>query len=110
MSLGIQNGWPESAMSVVADRLVKSGTLGKCTVSRGVYRNTKLPYFFQLSVVSVAGNQGDEGAFMANTPGVGKSALAIASVDNSVRYSEILVIDKFPDENYRKYIPTMQAK
>ena len=62
MSLGRVAGWPEAAVTTLANRLVQNGI------------------FVSLS----AGNTGDAGLFDAATPASGRNVLAVAEVDNIV--------------------------
>lgn len=39
---------------------------------------------------------------MANTPGVGRNAVAVASVDNSALYSQVLQVEEIPNKAYRE--------
>ncbi|KAI8144494.1 peptidase S8/S53 domain-containing protein [Fennellomyces sp. T-0311] len=78
LSLGVQSAWAENAMSVVADRLTKNGVV----------------------VVSVAGNQGTDGAFMQNSPGSGPNVISVASVDNSFYFTRVVRVDRFPGETF----------
>ncbi|KAI8343971.1 peptidase S8/S53 domain-containing protein [Chlamydoabsidia padenii] len=78
LSLGVQNAWPEDAMAVVAERLSQQGVI----------------------VVTVAGNQGDAGAFLQNTPGTGKHVVSVASVDNSIFPTRLMNVDSIPDESF----------
>ncbi|KAI7867740.1 peptidase S8/S53 domain-containing protein [Spinellus fusiger] len=78
LSLGVENAWPEDAMAVVADRLVQKGVI----------------------VVGVAGNQGDEGIFMQNTPGSGKNTVSVASVDNAYSTSRVATVNLLPNQFY----------
>ncbi|KAI9267906.1 peptidase S8/S53 domain-containing protein [Phascolomyces articulosus] len=61
MSLGSFNGWPESPMAAVVERVIEKGT----------------------PVVVSAGNDGKLGAFTSGTPSVAQGALSIASFDNT---------------------------
>ncbi|KAG2226320.1 hypothetical protein INT45_005992 [Circinella minor] len=78
LSLGTQDAWPESSMSVVANRLAENGVV----------------------VVSVAGNQGSEGVYLQNSPGAGSKVISVASVDNSFYLTLAVTTDELPDKNY----------
>ncbi|CAO3592321.1 unnamed protein product [Absidia cylindrospora] len=78
LSLGVRNAWSEDAMAVVAERLTQQGVI----------------------VVTVAGNQGDAGAFLQNTPGTGKHVVSVASLDNTFYPSKLLDIDSIADESF----------
>jgi hypothetical protein len=53
-------------------------------------------------VVTVAGNQGEAGAFLQNTPGTGKHVVSVASVDNSIFPTKVMNVDSIPDEPFGK--------
>ncbi|KAL0089615.1 peptidase S8/S53 domain-containing protein [Phycomyces blakesleeanus] len=78
LSLGVENAWPEDAMAVVADRLTEKGVI----------------------VVGVAGNQGNQGVFMQNTPGSGKNSISVASVDNAFSTGKVLTVDALHNRSY----------
>lgn len=62
MSLGESGGWPEEAVTTLANRLVQNGTF-----------------------VSIAvGNSGDAGLFNAPFPGSGRNILAVTGAENIV--------------------------
>lgn len=61
MSLG-DNGWPGSPSSVLADKLSLLG----------------------MAVCAAAGNEGEKGIFEVGAPSLGRHAISIASVDNSM--------------------------
>ncbi|KAI8970374.1 peptidase S8/S53 domain-containing protein [Mycotypha africana] len=78
LSLGIENSWPEDAMSVVAERLSNQGVV----------------------VVGVAGNQGENGVYSQNSPATARSVISVASVDNSFVYSNVISFDFINDEYF----------
>ena len=117
--MGTQDAWPESSMSVMANRLTENGVVGiysllllltlledigtakkmrKKNQSYIVGLNNKSNNFI---VVSVAGNQGSEGVYLQNSPGSGSKVISVASVDNSFYLTLAVTADEFPDENYR---------
>ncbi|GAN05308.1 subtilisin-like protease [Mucor ambiguus] len=83
LSLGIENGWPEDAMAVVAERLTKQGVV----------------------VVGVAGNQGSDGIYSQNSPASGKHVISAASIDNSLSLSNVVQFSIIADE-YFPYVPS----
>ncbi|KAI7860449.1 peptidase S8/S53 domain-containing protein [Circinella umbellata] len=87
LSLGTQDAWPESPMSVVANRLAENGVV----------------------VVSVAGNQGGEGVYLQNSPGAGSKVISVASVDNSFYLTLAVTTDESPD-NYYPYAMSSTTK
>lgn len=78
LSLGIENDWPEDAMSAVADNISNKGVI----------------------VVGVAGNQGGAGVFSQNAPASGKNVMSVASIDNSFYPANVLNLDIIPDKNF----------
>ncbi|KAL9558413.1 hypothetical protein MBANPS3_000913 [Mucor bainieri] len=83
LSLGIENGWPEDAMAVVAERLTNQGVI----------------------VVGVAGNQGSDGIYSQNSPASGKHVISAASIDNSFYLSNVVQFSMITDE-YFPYVPS----
>ncbi|KAL0145647.1 peptidase S8/S53 domain-containing protein [Mucor lusitanicus] len=83
LSLGIENGWPEDAMAVVAERLTNQGVV----------------------VVGVAGNQGSDGIYSQNSPASGKHVISAASIDNSFYLSNVVQFSIITDE-YFPYVPS----
>ncbi|KAI8088927.1 peptidase S8/S53 domain-containing protein [Halteromyces radiatus] len=61
LSLG-DNGWPKSPASLLADKLALLG----------------------MAVCAAAGNEGEKGIFEVGAPSLGRHAISIASVDNSM--------------------------
>ncbi|KAI8883554.1 subtilisin-like protein [Backusella circina FSU 941] len=79
LSLGVENGWPENAMAVAAERLAKQGVI----------------------IIGVAGNQGSDGVYSQNSPATGRHVVSVASIDNEYYPTRVLVIDEMPSENFR---------
>ncbi|ORY97939.1 peptidase S8/S53 domain-containing protein [Syncephalastrum racemosum] len=88
LSLGVQNAWPEDPMAVVADRLSQKG----------------------VTVVSVAGNQGTEGAFMQNSPASGSHAVSVASVDNTFHFTKVMLVQELPNDTFPFQLSTSTSQ
>ncbi|ORX57474.1 subtilisin-like protein [Hesseltinella vesiculosa] len=78
LSLGVQSAWSEDAMAVVAERLSQKGVI----------------------IVAVAGNQGDDGAFLQNTPGTAKHVVSVASLDNSYYPAKVFTLDAVRGDSF----------
>ncbi|KAI8074692.1 peptidase S8/S53 domain-containing protein [Gongronella butleri] len=78
LSLGVQSAWSEDAMAVVAERISQHGSI----------------------VVAVAGNQGDDGVFLQNTPGTGKHVVSVASLDNSYYPTKVFTVDAIKGDSF----------
>jgi hypothetical protein len=101
LSLGVENGWPENAMAVAAERLAKQGVISK--VSNCALKK-KLIYSFPFLVIGVAGNQGSDGVYAQNSPATGRHVVSVASIDNEYYPTRVLNIKEMPSENFSKLL------
>ncbi|KAI7859560.1 peptidase S8/S53 domain-containing protein [Circinella umbellata] len=75
MSLGDSRDWSETVAAVAAERLFSAGVI----------------------VIAAGGNEGLNGVFTANTPGVGKGVISVASFNNEYTLQDTILVNGIED-------------
>lgn len=90
-------------MAAVAENLSNKGVIGNpLSFLHFFFLHSVLTPSPFILVVGVAGNQGTNGVYSQNSPASGKSVISVASVDNSFYPANVMDINVFPEEYFRK--------
>lgn len=53
--------------------------------------------------IGIAGNQGVDGPFSLNDPGIAKNVISVASIESPYYPVNVFSFNIFPNEQFRKY-------
>jgi minor extracellular serine protease Vpr len=84
LSLGDSNGWEDTPLNLVVNKLAKLGTI----------------------IVAAAGNSGDLGVFTLGSPAGASEVFSVASVDNTFGFQDGIIVNEIP----KKLIPFFKSQ